>query len=124
MDLRKHIATDGIRLSMGSGFNIPINLKYPSGETQTGLIAQVLYDRFAEDPETGDEIVIKETRISLIKADLDEVITAGDKLAISYPLDPANPTVLTTEMMDTDRAPIDGASIGFITIFPFTTEQI
>lgn len=124
MDLRKHIATDGLRLSMGSGFNIPVNLIYPSGNHQTGLISQVLYDRFGEDPDTGDEIVIKETRITLIKADLDEVINAGDKLSISYPLDPANPTVLTTEMMDEDRAPIDGGSIGFITIFPFTTEQI
>ena len=110
-------------MSMGSSFNIPVNLKYPDGSEQTGLIAQVLYDREGIDPDTGDEIVVNETRITLIKADLDQEISVGMNLAVEYPPDPANQDILTTEIMNGDKAPVDGGSIGFITIFPKKTEQ-
>lgn len=123
MNIRNHIATDGLDKSLGGNLGMDVKIKYADGSTQTGLRAMVLYDKIVIDPESGEEIVIKETSVTLSKYRLNQPINAGDKIYIEYPKSPDDQTVKLYEIMDGDKAPIENGSIGYITIYPKTTDQ-
>ena len=129
MNLREHIATNGLKASIEGNFGLSVVLIDPDGDTidtnEDGntLKGQVLYDRIGEDPETGDEIVVKEISVSLRKSALSRVPQAGETWKISFPLDPADPNTLTTHLLTKNKAPVTGGSIGFIKYFPAEVDQ-
>ena len=129
MNLREHVATDGLKLSMEGNFGLPVVLIDPDGATidtnedDDTLKGQVLYDRIAEDPETGDEIVINEVQISIRKTALSRVPKKGETWKIAFPLDPSDPDTLTTHLLSKNRAPIGGSSVGFVKLFPGDVDQ-
>ena len=113
MNLREHIATEGLKMSIEGNYGLSIELTTPSGNViKTNvegeqLKGQVLYDREGIDPETGDLIVIGETRVTIRRSALAEVPNAGETW---------NPDVLTSYIIDEDQSGIDGQSVGFITL--------
>lgn len=129
LNLREHIATNGLKLSIEGNYGLPVVLVYLDGVTvdtnEVGdvLKGQVLYDKLGLDPETGDEIIIDEISISLRKSALSRIPQAGERLYIKFPLDPSQPDVLTAHILTEDRAPADGGSIAFIKVFPQSVEQ-
>lgn len=128
-DIRQHIATNGLKLMLEGNFSSIVELIDPDGniintnEDGDPLRGEVLYDRDAMDPETGDMIVNSTTKISLRKSALSRVPIAGEKWGIKFPVNPANPTALSTFELGTGRAPTDGQSIGFISLFPKEIDQ-
>jgi hypothetical protein len=129
LNLREYIATNGLKLSIEGNFGLPVVLIDPDGVTidtnEVGdpLKGQVLYDKFGIDPETGDEIIIDETSVSLRKTALSRVPVAGERWKIKFPLDPSQPDVLTIHLLTEDHAPVDGGSIAFIKLLPQSVEQ-
>jgi len=128
-DIRKHIATDGLKLMVEKNFSSLVELVAPDGtiintnEDGDPLRGEVLYDRDAIDPETGDLITVSTTKITLRKSALSRVPVAGEKWGIKFPINPATPTVLSTFKIGTGKAPTDGQSIGFISLFPGELDQ-
>jgi len=129
MNIRTHIATDGLTTMIEGNFGFPVELTAPDGteiklnENGVTLKGQVLYDREAIDPESGDLKTVQETTVTLRKTALSRIPLAGETWKVAIPLDPALPAVLTTHLINSDKAPIDGDSIGFIKIFLQNVEQ-
>lgn len=127
--IRQHVATEGLEESIEGDFGLPVELTTPDGiEIKTNekgkiLKGQVLYDSDGIDPEEGDMIVISEIRITLRITALSRVPEAGENWQIKFPLNPAFPDVLTQQVLNSDKAPEVGQSIGFITLFPQEAEQ-
>lgn len=128
-DIRQHIATDGLKLMLEGSFSSLVELTSPDGtiiktnEDGDPLRGEILYDRDAMDPETGNLITVSTTKITLRKSALSQVPKAGEKWGIKFPVNPAIPEVLSTFVLDTGRAPTDGQSIGFISLFPKDLKQ-
>ena len=114
---------------MEGNFGLPVELIAPDGtEIKTNevggtLKGQILYDTEEIDPNTGELIVVKETRVSLRISALSRVPLSGETWGVKIPLDPALPDILTTVIMNTDKAREGGQSMGFITLFPKDAEQ-
>lgn len=131
MNLRKHIATSGLKLSLESGgFGLPVELIAPDGteiktnEVGDKLKGQVLYDADGIDPESGDLIVVEETTVTLRITALSRVPLAGENWGVKIPVNPAIPDVLTQFIVNTDKSLTNGRSIGFIKLFLKDAEQI
>ena len=129
MNIRERIATDFGDLVADRLF-FPVELKDPEGvEYKTNarsggiLKGEILYDKDAIDPETGDLIVVEETFISIFKEHLARIPKAGERWVIKFPLNPAAQTVLSTFYLGSGRAPTNGSSIGFIKLFPHDLDQ-
>jgi hypothetical protein len=121
MNIRERIAT-GFGDLVASRLFFPVELKDPDG-VEYKLKGEILYDKDAIDPETGDLIVVQETFISIFKEHLTRIPKAGERWVIKFPLNPAAQTVLSTFVLNSDKAPVDGGSIGFIKLFPQELEQ-
>jgi hypothetical protein len=118
------MAGAGLELVLGSGFKQTVDILWEVDQSrQTGLLAQVLFDRDNEIPEDSDDMSIKETRITLIKSQLNHEIVPGTKLTVTYPINKSDPSITKTDLITADKAMIDGGSIGFVTIFPKQTSQ-
>lgn len=129
MNIREHIATNGLKLSIEGGFGLPVELIAPDGteiklnEVGETLKGQILYDADGIDPETGDLIVVKETTVSLRITALSAVPVSGENWAVKIPVNPAFPTVLTQFLIDSDKAITTGQSMGFIKLYLKDAEQ-
>lgn len=121
-NLRNHIARDGLKRSIEGNFGMQIELITPDGieitqnEDGETLKAQVLYDRENIDPESGNLIVIKETRVVIRRSALSRVPEEGETWQVKIPINPALQNVLTQFLCNADESPEGGQSSGFITL--------
>lgn len=128
-NLRDHIAGPGLKLSLEGNFGIHFELIAPDGteiinnEVGETLKGQIIYDSEEFDPDTGGIKIVKQTEITVRRTVLTRVPLAGEKWGIRYPLDPGAQATLTTQVLNTDKAPEGGQSVGFITLFPKQAEQ-
>lgn len=129
MNIRTHLATDGLKKMIEGNFGLPVELTAPDGteiklnENGVTLKGEVLYDREAIDPESGDLKTVQEIMVTLRKTALFRVPKVGEKWKVAIPLSPSLPTVLTTHLINSGQAPVDGDSIGFIKLFLKKVEQ-
>lgn len=120
MNICEHIATKGLKRMIEGNYGLPVELIPPTGvditENEDGetLKSQVLYDREGVDMETGGMIVIGGTTVTLRKSALSRVPVAGEIWGIRIPINPADPDTLSVFLINTDEAPTDGQSAGFI----------
>lgn len=122
MNIREHIATKGLKRMIEGNYGLPVELIPPTGvditENEDGdtLKGQILYDREGVDLETGGMIVIGGTTVTLRKTALSRVPVAGETWGIRIPVNPADPDTLSVFLINTDEAPTDGQSAGFIVL--------
>jgi hypothetical protein len=131
MNIREHIATEGLKTSIEGNYGLPVILIPPDGieiNTNTDgdqLKGQVLYDRERMDPDNGDLISIGETKVTLRKTALSQVPVNGETWYCKVPINPAFPDVMTDKyLVEGSRAIVDGRSMGFITLTPITAGQL
>jgi len=112
MNIRTHLATAGLKKMIEGNYGLPVELTAPDGteiklnEDGVTLKGEILYDREAIDPESGDLITVQEIMVSLRKTALSRIPLAGEIWKVAIPLNPALPTVLTTHLINADKAPI------------------
>ncbi len=92
-----------------------------TGRVYADLRGRVQYD-FKEVTPSGEMIVVRDPMITLRLSSLPRVPQAGEKWAITFPPNPADPTP-KMYMLGGTRAPRLSASIGFIMLFPIQVVQ-
>ncbi len=92
-----------------------------TGAVYADLRGRVQYD-FKEVTPSGEMIVVRDPMITLRLSSLPRVPQAGEKWAITFPPNPADPTP-KMYMLGGTRAPRLSASIGFIMLFPIQVVQ-
>jgi hypothetical protein len=130
INLRERAETD-LSFTLEGVFALPVVLigpgaesgVEPAGQTQS-VTGQVLYDRRVLNPDTGDEMVIPEPVVSLRRSSLDPVPQPGEKWIVQIPTTPSSTAELETFVVNFDRAPEGGASIGFIRLYLQRATQI
>jgi hypothetical protein len=122
-DIRKYLYETAVPRAIGTiGWGMPVDIVFASGNEQSEVNAQVLYDTEQIDPDTGDLISVNNTWITFASADLDEEINPGDKAYFKFPKRPGTTTQISG-MLDGSKKPIDGKSLGFIRIPITDVEQ-
>lgn len=126
---REYLATTGLKMALEQTFSMPVQLIDPDGNDITTnvdgdtLRGQVLYDTDDFDPESGDPIVINETRVTLRKSGLSRVPQSGETWVVKIPLNPDNQSALTQFLTNGDEAIVDGDSLGFVTLLLKKADQ-
>lgn len=128
--LRNQAIADMKKLNI-SDWSLPVILIAPDGvkyaldaETNETLKAvQILYDRKEIDPDSGEQIMVKEPVVTLALSSLSRVPKDGENWSVQFPMDPTKPDVLTTFLFTSDKAFKDGQSLGFIRIYPQKADQ-
>lgn len=110
-----------------TGEEIDTSLNSADPENPDPLRGQVLYDTIVQNPDTGGEIIVRKTVVSLRRSSLSRIPLPGEEWAIKYP-DPPFPDengdyTFVTKIVDGIRAPEDGKSIGFIRLYIDEVEQ-
>lgn len=105
-------------------FKVPVVLITPDGETidtseNDGLPlgGQVLSDSVTIDPETGEPIVVFDPIVVLRRSSLSRVPIPGETWFVKIPINPNDNTTLEDFVIDSDRSPEGGRSIGFIRLY-------
>lgn len=116
-NIHEHMAGPGLRQSIEGNFANIVRLTGPDG-IQRSYEGQVVHDTETFNLDTGEVSVINRTEITLVISSLVLIPKAGEKWFIEYPMDFSTPEVLTKSVLNTDKAPELGQSIGFITLLP------
>jgi len=107
-----------------NGFGLPVQLVAPDGVEYTTsandatklLAGRVDYDTKVINPETGEEMIIKDPHVTLRRSSLARVPLKGETgWSVRIPLTPSTSASLVTYRLD-DRAIEDGGSLGTITL--------
>jgi hypothetical protein len=112
----------GLQVELTDPAGIRYTTDAETGETLKAI--QVLYDYRKFNPETGEEIIVHEPIVIMALGSLSRVPVAGEKWQIKFPIDPANPAVLSDDYVLSElRAPEGGQSLGYIRLYPHKVKQ-
>ena len=117
------LAESHLAISLEGAWAIEVDLVGPDGEKQSGLKAQVLYDRTIENPATGQEVVVNEPVVVLRYSSLSPAPQSGEKWSIKMPVSPEAGAPKADFLLDKGRAVEGGRSIGFIRLYPKKAKQ-
>jgi hypothetical protein len=115
----------------GGGFRLPVVLiddlgvKY-GADPAYPLYGQVLYDQKRVNPDTGEDIIIREPvvvlRISTLQS-FGRIPEPGENWVVSFPLTPNEDAPLVEHTQSPTRSIERNDSIGFIRMYPQKAEQ-
>jgi hypothetical protein len=88
------------------------------------LKGQVFFEYGRCNPETGEDLIVKEPVVILRLSSLQRVPVYGEKWIIRFPLNPVDETQLVDHLFSVDRAPEGSMTIGIIKIFPQKITQV
>jgi hypothetical protein len=105
-------------------WSLPVVLKGPDGkiyDTSANdgerLGGQVLYDIVRLSPDTGNNIIVNKPVVTLRRTSLERVPQAGERWIVQIPVRPSETAEMEDFILDPDRPPEGGASIGFIRLY-------
>ena len=123
MNLRERAERD-LATTLEGPFSLPVELVDPDGNEITeslndadGLRGQIIYDTIKLNPDTGDEMVVNKPVVSLRRSSLARVPAPGEVWFVRIPIDPSTTATKESFVIDADRPPEGGRSLGFIRIY-------
>jgi hypothetical protein len=128
VNLRKQAELD-LGQTLEGEFSLPVFLTDPDGVKYTlatsgdPLVGQILYDKIKIDPETGEEIAVKNPIVSLRRSSLTRIPQAGEVWQVQIPITPDPDAAKVSFILGKARGPEGGASIGFIRLYLQEAEQ-
>ena len=130
MNLRELAVTDMRQLNI-KDWSLSVELTDPDGVTYTTdnvtgdplKAVQILYDYRKLNPDTGEEIVINEPVVTMARTSLARVPLPGENWYMRIPVDPSEGAPLEDFVLNTDRSPEGGRSLGFIRLYPTRVVQ-
>jgi len=121
-DLRA-LAESHLGITLEGDFSKEVILTDPDGDIQT-VRGQVLYDRTAQNPMTGQDQVLNEPVVTLRISTLTRVPEKRERWLIQMPVSPVVGAPLGDFVLDGGRAAEGGASIGYIRLYPKKAKQL
>jgi hypothetical protein len=125
------LAESDLSTSLEGDYFLPVELVDKSGGAEykidnygKTLGGQVLYDRIKIDPESGEELVVKEPIVVLRRSSLPKIPQSGEVWAVRIPETPDPSAALKTFILGQTRGAEGGAAIGFIRLYLTEAEQI
>lgn len=123
INLREQANKD-LGFTLEGEFALPVELIGPDGKlyntnilTGEPLGGQVLYDTNEENPDTGAIITSNEPIVVLKKDSLARVPQPGEKWVVRIPVTPSSTAQKESFVLDRDRPPQGGNSLGFIRLY-------
>lgn len=123
VSLREQVEKD-LATTLEGEWSLPVILVGPDGKTYNTSIhnderlgGQVLYDIVRLSPDTGNDIVVNTPVVTLRRTSLERVPKAGEKWLVKIPIEPKESAPLADFILDQDRPPEGGGSIGFIRLY-------
>lgn len=120
-NLREQTEAD-LAFTLEGDFSLPVVLIAPNGIEQS-VTGQILYDHRVENPDTGEEIIINEPVVTLRTSSLSPVPLAGEPWFVRIPTTPSESAALGEFVLNSDRPPEGGGSIGFIRLYVTRVDQ-
>ena len=129
-DLRTRVAEDARALNVRD-WGLSAKLISPDGivydtDAITGeplKVTQILYDRVRIVPETGEDLMARDTIVCFSRLSLERVPQPGEKWAIQIPESPTS-SVMADFIISADRSPEGGKSLEQIRLYLQRVEQI
>lgn len=118
-----------LSFTLEGDFGVPCTLVAPDGTTYATnslglpIKGRLIYDH-AEVNENGETVVIHSPCLTLRASTLPRIPRADEPWAFKVPLNMANQAITTTFVLDPDRPPKDGMSIGFIRFYLMAAIQV
>ena len=126
----RQIAEQDLGLTLEDDWGLPVILIDPDGNevskkygTSDPLVGQILYDIINYDLDTGLPKVVNHPVVTLRKSSLLRVPIAGEKWLVRIPITPLEGADIGNYIMDQNRPPEGGASIGFIRLYLIKANQ-
>lgn len=123
VNLREKAESD-LAVTLEKDFSLPVELTGPDGipintrvSDGSPLVGQVLFDYVKVNPDTGQEMVVNLPVVSLRISSLSRVPKAGETWHMKIPNSPSTTATLENYIIDADRPPEGGKSIGFIKLY-------
>lgn len=129
MSRLRALAESDLEQTLEGEWSCPVRLTTPDGvrltETIDGrpLCGQVLYDIVRKDLETGERVVFTTPVVTLRRASLLRVPTAGENWLVEIPVNPLTDSPLVPYVFSPTRPPEGGRSLGFIRLYLQAVEQ-
>lgn len=113
-NLRELVDLD-LAISIEGDWALPVELTGPNGSQS--VVGMILYDTITLNLETGQPIIANNPVVVLRVASLNPVPKAGETWMIKIPTTPSLTATKQEFIMDSDRAPEGGASIGYVKLY-------
>ena len=120
-NLRERAEAD-LAVTLQGEFALTVQLTDPDGIITTAD-GQVLYDTVTMNPETGETVVANNPIVTLRRSTLSRVPEPGEAWLIKIPTTPSTTAELEDFIIDSDRSPEGGRSIGFIRLYLRRVQQ-
>lgn len=132
VNLRERVEQDLSFSLEGTDWGLPVQLVAPDGtvqifkkdSTEDLLMGQVLYETIRVNPDSGEEIVVREPVVTLRRTSLNRIPAEGEKWAVKIPEKPSLTANLITYLLDESRPPEGGEAIGFIRLYLIEAGQV
>jgi hypothetical protein len=121
-NLRQQAEAD-LAFTLEGDFSLPVELTDPDGLKQS-VTGQVLYDTVVVSPDTGQEVVVNNPVITLRRSSLNRIPGPAENWFVKIPTTPSATAEMSDFVIDTDRPPEGGGSIGFIRLYLKKASQI
>lgn len=119
----RELAESHLAITLEGQWSMEVDLIGPDGVKQSGLKAQVLYDRTEENPTTGQEVLVNKPVVTLRVSSLTTVPKSSENWLIRMPVSPVAGAAKEDFVLDPARAIEGGRSIGFIRLYPKRVKQ-
>lgn len=120
-NLRERVESD-LAVTLQRDFALTVQLTDPDGLITTAA-GQVLYDTVTMNPETGETVVANNPIVTLRRSTLARVPEPGEVWLVKIPTTPNTTATLEEFIIDSDRSPEGGRSIGFIRLYLRRVQQ-
>jgi len=120
LNLRALAASD-LTTTLEGDWELTADFKFPDGTTQDDVPAQIFWNDFEFNPQTGEPMIGRVYAVTVVLASLNYTPVKGDDVLIRIPTDNSAGTIIDT--LSTATRPPKENSIGWVTFYPQLAEQ-
>ena len=120
MKLRALSKSD-LSFTLEGDWELTADFKFPDGTTQEDVPAQIFWNDFEFNPQTGEPMIGRVYSVTVVLESLNYTPVQGDDVHIRIPTDNDGGTIVDT--ISTATRPPKTNSMGWVTFYPQLVEQ-
>ena len=114
VNLREQAEAD-LATTLEGEYALPVQLTTPDGQVLS-VTGQVVYETLEQNPETGMPVTANNPLVTLRRSSLSRVPQPSEKWFVRIPTSPSRTAELEEFIIDANKPPTGGRSIGTITL--------